>query len=242
MAVSCFYLGYGSFAAECLAGGDFALDAPDSMSAAEAAAFLIPFHTAYVALVRRAALQRGETLLVLGAAGGTGSAALQLGKVLGARVIAVAAGAEKTSFCAGLGADIVIDRRTTDIAAAVREATGGRGADCVYDPVSGDAFHAATRCIAPEGRLLLIGFASGKWATPELWPIVSGNFSVVGVFPGGYSREFRENAQTFLLDRWYKGDLRVPIYRTLPFECAREAVALLARGEVMGKVVVDGAL
>ena len=128
MAVTSFFTGRGSFAERCLALDDFCLPVPDGMTDAEGAAFLIPFHTAYIGLVTRGRLESNETLLVLGAAGGTGAAALQLGKALGARVIATVAGPERVAFCRSLGADVVIDREQQDIAEAVREATRGRGA------------------------------------------------------------------------------------------------------------------
>jgi len=239
MAVSGFYLGRGSFAQECLAQGDFALEVPDEMSDAEAAAFVIPFHTAWVGLARRGALQRGETLLVLGAAGGTGSAAVQLGKAMGARVIATAGGPAKVEFCRQLGADVVVDHRARDIAEGVREATGGRGVDVAYDPVGGEAFRAASSCMAVEGRLLLIGFASGEWGRPSPAHMVSGNYSVVGVLPSFYERGLRERAQAELLGHYRGGRLRVPIHRTYTFEETALAVAELASGRARGKIAVS---
>ena len=240
MAVSGFYLGHGSFAEECLAQGDFALEAPADMPAAEAASFVIPFHTAWVGLVRRGALARGETLLVLGGAGGTGSAAVQLGKAMGARVIATAGGAEKVEFCRELGADVVIDYRAQDIAEGVREATDGRGVDVAYDPVGGDAFEAAASVMALEGRLLLIGFAGGAWGTPSPERMVGGNYSVVGVLPSFYSHDVRREAQAELLGHWRAGALRVRVHRELAFDRVPEAVDAVASGEVMGKIAVRG--
>ncbi|MEE8166854.1 MAG: NADPH:quinone oxidoreductase family protein, partial [Myxococcota bacterium] len=163
MAVTSFFTGDGSFAEQCLALDDFCLPAPDGMSDAECAGFLIPFHTAYIALARRGKVEAGETLLVIGGAGGTGQAAMQIGKALGARVIATAGGPEKAEFCRSLGADHVVDYRSEDIAEGVNAATDGRGADVIYDPVGGEAFVSATQCIAHEGRILAIGFASGSW-------------------------------------------------------------------------------
>jgi NADPH2:quinone reductase len=238
MAVSAFYLGHGALADECLAVGDFALPVPDTMEDAEAAGFPIAFHTAWVGLVRRAGLRAGETLLVLGGAGGTGSAALQLGAALGARVIATAGGAEKAAFCRGLGADAVIDHRREDIAEAVRRATGGKGADVVYDPVGGEAFTAATKCIAHEGRLLVVGFASGSWGEPNLSHLANLNYSLLGVMPGGYDRAFREEAHAGLLEHWRAGRLRTPVHAVLPFARAPEALEIVARGSAMGKVIV----
>jgi NADPH2:quinone reductase len=238
MAVSAFFLGHGSFAEACLALDDFALPVPDAMPDAEAAGFAIPFHTAWVGLVRRAALRPGETLLVLGAAGGSGQAAVQLGVALGARVLATAGGPEKVEFCRGLGADAVIDYRTQDIAETVREATGGRGADVVYDPVGGDAFDAATRCIAHEGRLLVVGFGSGQWGRPRPEHLVTKNYSLVGVMPSGYAGAVREAAHEFLLGHWRAGRLSPRVDAVLPFERAPEAVERVARGDVRGKLVI----
>ena len=138
-----------------------ALPAPAALDDAQAASFHIAYQTGWFGLHRRAGLQAGETLLVHAAAGGVGSAAVQLGKAAGARVIGVVGGPAKASVAADLGADIVIDRRADDFVAAVKDATGGRGADVIYDPVGGDAFARSTKCIAFEGRLLVIGFASG---------------------------------------------------------------------------------
>lgn len=239
MAISGFTAGCGSFAEECLALDDFALPVPGEMSDAEAAGFLIPFHTAWVGLVRRAALRPGESLLVLGAAGGSGAAAVQLGKAAGAFVIASAGGPERLDFCKRLGADRVVDRRCDDLACAVREATGGRGADVVYDPVGGEAFAAACRAVAPEGRVLAVGFASGSWGRVSTPHLVAHNYSVLGVIPSGYDRAFRERAHAALLEHWHAGRLRVPVHRRLAFEEVPDAVAAVAQGHAMGRVIVD---
>lgn len=238
MAVSGFYLGHGSFAEECLAQGNFALRVPDEMAAEEAASFVIPFHTAWVGLARRGALQSGETLLVLGGAGGTGSAAIQLGKAMGARVITTAGGAEKVAFCRELGADVVIDYRSQDIAEGVREATGGRGVDVAYDTVGGAAFQAASSVMALEGRLLLIGFAGGEWGKPSPAHMVGGNYSVVGVLPSFYEHGVRAKAHEELLKYWKDGALRVPIHRVFDFEDVPAAVDELASGRAQGKIAV----
>lgn len=239
MAVSGFFLGHGSFAEEALAIDDFCFPVPDALGDAEAAAFLIPYHTAYVGLVRRAALQAGETLLVLGAAGGTGSAALQLGRALGARVIAAARGAERAAFCRAQGADAVVDPRSEPLPERVRELTSGRGADVVYDPVGGEAFEAATRAVAHEGRLLAVGFASGRWGTPDPAHLVTHNYSLMGVMPGGYDRAFKEEAQA-RLEAWLRaGRLRVPLARTVPFESLPAGLEALAAGGMTGRIALS---
>jgi NADPH2:quinone reductase len=177
-------------------------------------------------------------LLVTGAGGGTGMAAVQLGRALGARVIATAGGPEKAALCRELGAERVIDHRSEDIALAVREATGGRGADAVFDPVGGDAFAAATRCIASEGRILAIGFASGSWGRVDTASLVAGNYSVLGVIPSPYDRAFRERVQAELLGWWRQGKLRPRVGALVPFEALPEALERLLAGEVVGKLAL----
>jgi NADPH2:quinone reductase len=237
MAVSAFFLGHGGFAEEAWTLDDFCFPVPGDMSAEEAAAFLISYHTAWVGLVRRGALRAGETLLVLGGAGGTGSAAIQLGRALGARVLATARGADRQKFCRELGADAVFDPGS-HFADAVRDATDGRGADVVYDPVGGEAFEAATRCVAHEGRMLLIGFASGRWGRVDPAHAVTHNYSVVGVIPSGYGREHKAADQAELIAHWRRGALRVPLEPPVPFADLPAALGRLARREVLGKLVL----
>ncbi len=242
MAVSAFFLRRGGFAREALALDDFAFPVPDDMEDAEAAGFVIPYHTAYVGLVRRAALRAGETLLVLGGAGGTGSAAIQLGRAIGAKVLATAGGEDKAAFCRELGADRVIDYRSDDVAGVVRTATGGRGADVVYDTVGGDVFRAAADCIAHEGRLLVVGFASGGWGRPSAAHMATHNYSVMGVMPSGYDSEFRKRAQQELLEQRDRGAIRAVVDRVFPFESLPEGLEQLAAGRVRGKLVLEGDL
>ena len=239
MGVSVFTGGDGGFAQEALLGGSMVFPAPAGLSDAEAAGFVIPYHTAYVGLVRRAGLREGEVLLVLGGAGGTGSAAIQLGRSLGARVIATAGGAAKAEFCESQGAEVAIDYRERDIAEAVMEATGGRGADVVYDPVGGEAFVAGAKCIAHEGRLLLIGFASGRWGQPKSPDLVFRNYSVLGAMPGsGYTREFNLSVNDDLMARCERGEIRVPVQREFPFEELPKALEEVASRRALGKIVL----
>ena len=163
-----------------------ALPAPDRLDDAEAAAFFITYQTGWFGLHRRAGLPAGETLLVQAAAGGVGSAAVQLGKAAGARVIGVVGGAEKAEVARALGADVVIDRHTQDFVEVVKEVTGGRGADVVYDPVGGDAYTRSTKCIAFEGRILVIGFAGGQIQSAALNHALVKNYSIVGLHWGLY--------------------------------------------------------
>jgi NADPH2:quinone reductase len=242
MAVTSFFTGDGAFAEQCLALDDFCLPVPEDMTDAEAAGFLIPFHTAAIALETRGRVHSGETLVVIGGSGGTGQAAIQIGKALGARVIATAGGPEKAEFCRSLGADHVIDHRSDEIAEAVRAATGGRGADAIFDPVGGDAFASAMRCVAPEGRILAIGFASGRWGQVDMARLVGGNFSVVGVIPSFYDRAFKERMQERLLAWWREGRIAPRIDALVEFQALPEALERLLGGGVRGKLVLAGAL
>lgn len=238
MAVTSFFTGNGSFAEECLALDDFCLPVPDDMTDAEAACFLIPGHTAYIALVTRAKLEPGETLLVLAGASGTGAAAIQIGRALGARVIASVGDPAKGELCRSLGADTILDHHAPDFAKQVLAATGGRGANVIFDPVGGDLFTKATHCIAGEGRLLLIGFASGRWGQVDSAHVVMHNYSVVGVIPSGYDRAFKERAQAVLLDWWRAGRLRIAVDELVPFTALPEALERLAANQVKGKLAL----
>jgi len=238
MAVTSFFTGEGSYAEKALALDDFCLPVPDDMTDAEGAAFLIPMHTAYLGLATRAQLQPGETLLVLGGAGGTGTAAVQIGKALGATVIATVAGADKVGFCKQLGADHVIDRKHDDIAQAVMDLTNGRGANCVYDPVGGPAYTAASKCVAHEGRICLIGFASGQWGPVDPAHMVMQNYSVVGVIPSNYGREYKEEVQEKLLAWWRDGKLSVRVEEMVPFDQLPQALERLGASQVQGKLVL----
>jgi NADPH2:quinone reductase len=238
MAVTSFFTGEGSYAEQCLGLDDFCLPVPDEMTDAEGAAFLIPFHTAYLGLHTRGQLRPGETLLVIGGAGGTGSAAMQVGKALGARVIATAGGPEKAEFCRSLGADHVVDYRAEDIAEGVRAATDGRGADVIYDPVGGAAFASATQCVAHAGRILAIGFASGSWGQVDTAHMVYQNYSVVGVIPSDYDRAYKEAAQERLIGWWREGKLRCAVDELVPFEQLSDALERLVSGGVKGKLTL----
>lgn len=237
MSVAAFFVGHGAFAEEALAVGDWTLPA-DGLSDAEAAGFVIPYHTAWVGLVRRAALRAGESLLVLGGAGGTGSAAIQLGKALGARVLATAGDPERCRFCRELGADVAIDRRAENVAEAVKAATDGRGVDVIYDPVGGDAFTAAAEAIANEGRALLVGFAGGSWPQLSAGQLVGRNFSVLGVYPSSYDGAYRRAAHAELLALVGQGRIGTPVGRVQAFEDLPAALADLAVGRVLGKAVL----
>jgi NADPH:quinone reductase len=159
----------------------------DAMPYESAAASFITYQTGHAALRRRANLVPGETLLVHAGAGGVGSAAIQLGKAFGATVIATAGGPEKVEVCRQLGADLAIDYLADDFVDAVKDFTGGRGADVIFDPVGGDVFDKSTKVVAWEGRILIIGFTSGRMAEARTNHLLIKNYSVVGVHWGNYA-------------------------------------------------------
>jgi NADPH2:quinone reductase len=216
---------------------------PDDVNDEDAAATHIAFTTAHVALHRRAGLQPGETLLVHAGAGGTGSAAIQLGVLAGARVIATAGSPERTAICRDLGASVAIDYRENDFSAVVNDLTDGRGVDVVFDPVGGDVFHASRRCTASEGRLLLIGFAGGDPQTIPAGRVLLGNYSVLGVYMGAYSRgdanrEFLLGVHDELMRLLGTGRIRAVVSRQVGLGGVAEALDQLRDRAVIGRVVV----
>ena len=214
---------------------------PDAMPFDDGAAFTLIYQTAWFGLHRRANLQPGETLLVHAGAGGVGSAAIQLGKAAGATVIATAGSDEKTAVCTSLGADHVINYKTQDFSEEVKTITGGRGADVVFDPVGGDVFDGSTRCIAFEGRLLLIGFTSGRIAEVAANRVLLKNISVVGVHWGLYRQREPTMVRRWmveLLNLAEAGQLKPIVWKTFPLRRAPQALAAIAARESHGKVVV----
>jgi NADPH2:quinone reductase len=227
----------GGLAEQALVSEDVLFEIPDTLEDQPAAAIVIAYVNSHVALHRRGKLQAEETLLVHGGAGGVGSAAIQLGVAAGARVLATAGGAEKTRFCEELGADLAIDYHSEDFVEAVREATGGRGADVIYDPVGGEVGERSRQCIAPEGRRLIIGFAGGERDIPPL-AVVLGNFSVVGCYWSNYSYEQRHSIYQDVLKLINQGRVRPVVGRTIAFDKVPAALADLEARRVLGKVVV----
>jgi NADPH2:quinone reductase len=181
-------LPHGAFAEYALMNAAHAFPVPAGLDDAEAAPFRITYQTGWFGLHRRAGLKAGETLLVHAAAGGVGSGAVQLGKAAGARVIGVVGGPEKAAVARELGADVVIDRHAEDFVAVVKEVTGGKGADVVYDSVGGEAFQKSTKCIAFEGRIIIVGFASGTIPSAALNHALVKNYSILGLHWGLYER------------------------------------------------------
>lgn len=213
---------------------------PERMTFAEAAAYPAAYLTAYVALVRKGGLQPGETLLVHGASGGVGLAAVDVGKLLGATVIATSASEEKLAKVIEYGADHGINV-TGGFREKVKELTSGRGADVIYDPVGGDVFDESVRCIAFGGRLLVIGFTSGRIATVSTnLPLIKG-FSVVGVRAGEYGRRYPEKGLENLKTIWdwaREGKTRPRVHTELPLGEWRRGYEMLVNREVVGKVVL----
>ncbi|MCB5164219.1 NADPH:quinone oxidoreductase family protein [Streptomyces bambusae] len=234
-------LPHGGFAEYATADAAALLPAPDSLDDAEAAALHIGYQTGWFGLHRRARLQPGETLLVHAAAGGVGSAAVQLGKAAGATVIGVAGGKDKTRVAEQLGCDLVIDRTTEDIAARVKEFTGGRGADVVYDPVGGDAYAASAKCIAFEGRILVVGFAGGTVPTPALNHALIKNYAIVGLHWGLYATHDPAAVRTChdeLTRLAATGAIRPLVSERVPLAAASDAVQRLADGTTTGRIAV----
>ena len=233
------YAGQGGLAQRACLTVDSLLPLPDNLSFAEAAGFQIAYGTSHLALDHRARLQPGETLLVLGAAGGVGLTAVEIGRHLGARVIACARGPDKAAIARAAGAHEVIDSDTPDLKAAIK-ALGG--ADVVYDPVGGAAFDAALRATRPGGRILVIGFASGDVPQIPANLLLVKNIDVIGFWWGGYlnfaPHLLRESLSTLL--RWHgAGALKPHISHRLPLDRLPEGLDLLRRRAATGKVVID---
>ena len=231
----------GLFAEEVTADASYLTRMPDSLSDAEAAGYVATYATSYHALVDRAALRPGEFLLVHGAAGGVGTAAVQLGKALGARVIATGGDDAKLAVVRELGADAVVNYRTEDVRERVKALTGGAGVEVVYDPVGGDMFEASMRCVAPEGRILVIGATSGTYAPAKTNHVLVKEVSVIGVLHGNWRIRhpdlFEKNMQA-LAGMVASGGIRPHVGRIYPLERAAEAMTALANREIVGKCVL----
>jgi NADPH:quinone reductase len=233
--------GPGAFAEYALMDAAAAFPVPDGMPDEKAAALHLTYQTGHVGLHRRAHLQPGEWLLVHAGAGGVGSAAIQLGKAAGARVIATAGGPEKVQVCRDLGADHVVDYTADDFVPVVKEVTGGHGADVVYDPVGGDVFDRSRRCIAFEGRLVVVGFTSGRIPEAPANHLLVKNYSIVGLHWGLYKQH--DPAVFGLvheeLTRLYAdGRIDPLVGQVLPLEEAPAALGKLAGRGTVGKVVL----
>jgi NADPH2:quinone reductase len=232
---------HGAFAEQVVVPRESVVVLPPGVSFEVGASVMVTHGTTMHALVDRAALRPGETLLVLGAAGGVGIAAVELGKALGARVIAAASTDEKTAFCRERGADEVICYGREDLKERVKALTGGNGADVVYDPVGGELTEAALRATAWEGRLLIVGFASGPIPRIPMNLVLLKGCQIAGVFWGSFAARDparnRGNIERCLA--WIaEGKLRPRVDEVLPFERAAEALERLERRAVLGKLAL----
>ena len=241
------FTGFGGYATKVVVSANRVFPIADGMDFETAAGFLIAYATSYHGLKDRAALAAGQTLLVLGAAGGVGLAAVELCKVMGARVIAAASSRDKCDLCRRHGADETIDYASDDMRAAVKAMTDGRGVDVVYDPVGGPQAEAALRCLAVGGRHLVIGFASGAIPQVAFNRLLLKQISVTGVLWGDFARaQPQRNARNLVdLMRWYEaGRLRPHVSETFALEDYAEALGRVMTKAAMGKIVLriaDGA-
>ena len=233
--------GTGGFGSHTLAPAARCLALPPGFAMVDAAAFIMTYATSHHALADRAQLKAGETVLVLGAAGGVGTAAIQVAKALGARVIAAASTDEKCALCTSIGADAVINYSRQDLRESLKPLTDGKGPDVIYDPVGGDFAEPAFRSIAWRGRYLVIGFAAGPIpALPLNLPLLKGA-ALVGVFWGEFSRR-EPKANAVMMDElaaWYRqGKIKPVIDRTMPMSELKAAYAHMGSRGVMGKLVM----
>ena len=233
--------GTGGFATHVLAPAAQCFPLPEGFGHVDAAAFIMTYATSHHALLDRGQLKAGETVLVLGAAGGVGTAAIQIAKVAGARVIAAASSEEKCALCKSMGADATINYSTGNLRDAIKAATDGRGPDVVYDPVGGEFAEPVFRSIAWRGRYLVIGFAAGPIPSLPLNLALLKGASIVGVFWGDFSkREPKANADMMAeLAQWYlQGKIKPVIDRTMPMAELKAAYARMGSRGVMGKLVM----
>ncbi len=235
-------LGYGGYASHVVADARRVQHIPEGMPAADACALGIAYQTSYLALVDRARLRAGEQLLVHAAAGGVGLAALQIGKALGARVIAGASGPDKLAFCRAQGADEAVDTREAGWIDRVRELTGGRGADVIYESVGGDVFEGSLKCIAWAGRLLVIGFSSGEIPALKMNRVLLKHIDVLGLNVGAYHeknpRGLRDATER-LFALYAEGKVRPVNHARYPLREAATALRELADRRTVGKLILE---
>jgi len=231
----------GTYCEYSIAPAEKAFRIPDVMSFEEGAAMIVIYQTSYFALMRRAPVMPGEWLLVHAGAGGVGSSAIQIGKARGARVIATASDDEKMRFCLSQGAEHALNYSDAGWVDQVKQITGGRGADVIYDPVGGEIFDLSTKCVAPEGRLLVIGFAGGTIPSIAANRILLKNMSVVGVYWGGFLEhypEYMSEAQDALFKMYEVGQIKPVVSQSFALADAVEALNALATRKTVGKVVL----
>lgn len=236
------FVAHGGLAEEVIVPGNACFPKPPQMDYPVAASFMMAYGTSYHALKDRAKLMEGETLLVMGASGGVGLAAVELGKLMGARVIAAASTEEKLTLCKEYGADELINYESQDLKSVLKELTAGNGVDVVYDPVGGDYSELALRSTAWNGRFLVVGFAAGTIPNiPLNLPLLKGA-SIVGVFWGGFAMKYpKENmANTVTLMKWHaEGKLKPHIHKVVPLAGTAGALEEMMHRKVKGKIVVN---
>ena len=232
---------YGGFAEKVAVHKTVCFPKPPGMSMVHAASFLMAYGTSYHALQGRGGLKEGETLVVLGAAGGVGLTAVELGKMMGARVIAAASTQEKLELCKSYGADEGINYSTENLKERIKELTGGKGADVVYDPVGGQYAEPALRAMAWKGRYLVVGFAAGEIPKMPLNLALLKGCQIVGVFWGAYTQKEPQNnmRDAMQLVKWFsEGKLKPHIHGTYPLEEVPRALEEIIERKVKGKVVI----
>jgi NADPH2:quinone reductase len=233
--------GTGGFGTHTIASAAMCMPLPPGFPHVDAAAFIMIYATSHHALVDRAQLKAGETVLVLGAAGGVGTSAIQIAKLMGAKVIAAASTDEKCALCKSIGADITINYTTENLRDAIKAATDGKGPDVIYDPVGGDFAEPAFRSIAWRGRYLVVGFASGPIPSLPLNLTLLKGASIVGVFWGGFAKQEPKASAAAMaeLAQWYlEGKIKPVIDRTMPMSELKAAYAHMGSRGVMGKLVM----
>ncbi|MBL4894993.1 MAG: NADPH:quinone oxidoreductase family protein [Emcibacter sp.] len=233
---------WGGFAEKVAVPVDALCHLPDKMSYVEASAFVVAYGTSHVALDYRAGLKKDEWLVVNGAGGGVGLTAVEIGKMMGARVIATAGSDEKLAIARSKGAEFTINYKTENIRDKIKEYTGGAGANVVYDPVGGDVFRQSFRAMAPEGRMIVIGFASGDIPQVQANHLLVKNIDLIGFYWGAYKDfkpEVLQQSTKQLFDWYSQGLIKPHISATFPLEKTADAIRTLTDRKSSGKVVVE---
>jgi NADPH2:quinone reductase len=238
MGLTPFAQGHGGFGDYAYVRESKATLVPDQFGHAEAAGFMLAFRTAHAALITRLTLETGQVIGVLGAAGSSGLAAIQLARALGATVVAVAGGPVKLAFCTGAGAHHTVDYRSSDVGAELLRLTGGRGVDVLFDPVGGEVARAAVRGLRPGGQVAVIGYASGSWIDVPAAELVANNHSLVGVFTGGFTEDEDRDINAELARLVEAARLTTPLGASYGFDQVPHVLQHLGSASPPGKIVV----